>query len=90
MNPARVNRECLYAVNQGRVPVAAINDVDGHGNYEFVLSNGWHVFVFDDCGTWDYIDHLVAPTGEHIRGERFHCFNPDDAKWRWDDRPNPF
>jgi hypothetical protein len=24
---------------------------------------GWTVVVFNDCGGWDYIDHIVAPDG---------------------------
>lgn len=31
------------------------------GDVEFRLSSGWTVVVFNDCMSWDYIDHVIAP-----------------------------
>ena len=36
------------------------------GDVEYQTSNGWRVVVFNDCGSWDYIDHFVAPDGTRI------------------------
>ena len=33
------------------------------GEIEFVTPSGWRVSVFNDCGSWDYIDSIHNPEG---------------------------
>lgn len=33
------------------------------GDMTFTTASGWTIVVFNDCDSWDYIDHLVAPDG---------------------------
>jgi hypothetical protein len=28
-----------------------------------VVWHGWRIVIFNDCASWDYIDHLIAPDG---------------------------
>lgn len=35
----------------------------GYPEYE---ADGWKFCVFDDCGSWDYLEWVEAPTGERV------------------------
>ena len=36
------------------------------GNMIYDCSNGWKVVVFNDCGAWDYVDHVITPDSRVI------------------------
>lgn len=43
-------------------PVVCPDDVWA-GNCFYAASNGWKLVVFNDCGSWDYVDRVTAPDG---------------------------
>ena len=72
-------------------PDQDLRAVSYNGNVAYVLSNGWRVRVFNDCGGWDYIDSVIAPdltTWTYEELERFeHVWSPtgDEVErvWSW-------
>lgn len=47
------------------------------GDVTFKTDNGWTIVVFNDCDSWDYIDHAIDPAGGRVF----------DIAWNADDDP---
>lgn len=58
----------LAGILTGFVKVTPIEDPAEvyAGDVTYKCSNGWQLIIFNDCGGWDYVDHLVTPEGEKI------------------------
>jgi len=57
----------LEALNRGEVTIpeeerAAVAQ-QYNGDFDFHLSNGWTLTVFNDCDEWDYIARVSTPDG---------------------------
>jgi hypothetical protein len=54
----------LRDIEAGRVTIGYVGrswrDVFA-GDVTFRTSNGWTLVVFNDCDSWDYLDHATAP-----------------------------
>jgi hypothetical protein len=61
-------RELFSAIESGSVTVAPERDPADvfAGNVTYRTSNGWTVVVFNDCQSFDYIDHVISPEGEKV------------------------
>lgn len=53
----------LEQIELGEVTLTAVDGNVWAGNATYVASTGHKIVVFIDCGTWDYIDTIVAPGG---------------------------
>lgn len=58
-------REILIMLEKVGHQVRAIPDMPWGfcGSRGWTLSTGWRVYVFNDCGDWDYLERLEAPNG---------------------------
>lgn len=62
---AKALKKVLRDIELGRIPVnpqvtAPMNKV-ASGVVEFRTDDGWRLFVFIDCGSWDYFDLIITP-----------------------------
>lgn len=55
----------LEAIDRGDMTVAVLDDWDDvfAGEVRFAASNGWVLWVFNDCDSWDYLDRAESPDG---------------------------
>lgn len=69
MPPAITEAEVMAVIGDieaGKVTVACVDEWGYCGNVLFRASNGWSFVVFNDCGEFDYFDHITAPDGRVI------------------------
>ena len=67
--PAITEAEVMAVIGNieaGKVTVACVDEWGISGDVLFKASNGWSFVVFNDCGEWDYFDHIVAPDNRII------------------------
>lgn len=51
-------------------------------------ADGWRIVVFNDCGSWDYIDHVVSPSGDRVEFGNLPFWEPDHPElWLVDGKP---
>lgn len=52
--------EFLSKIEKGEITLKALlePDIVYAGNVPYVASNGWHIIIFNDANTWDYIDSI--------------------------------
>jgi hypothetical protein len=59
--------EILNAVDRGEITASPALPKDMYcGSVKHILSNGYKVFVFNDCDEWDYIEAIETPDGKVI------------------------
>ncbi len=60
------------------------------GDVSYRASNGWQITIFNDCNTWDYIDHVTTADGRSLDFDRIYDNMPkardympsDEVAWR--------
>lgn len=67
-------RDLLHQIELGTIGVQMVEGDILVGKVEYRTSNGWTIIVFSDGDAWDYIDSMIAPTGEQF------LLWPDDPK----------
>ena len=60
--------DLLYDINAGLIVVEPDCDPDEvwAGNVTYRTDTAWIIVVFNDCGEFDYIDHLIDPQGQRF------------------------
>jgi hypothetical protein len=78
--------EVCRAVDLRKIPITQEQREDAEavyaGNAEYVLPNGWTLWVFNDCDEWDYLDSARAPDGWAVQYR-------DMPEWLQDWAPEP-
>jgi hypothetical protein len=72
----------LQAIDRGEVSISVEGpDWDGAwcGPVTFKTPSGWTFVIFNDCDEWDYLETVIAPTGE--RFEYLHGMPVDLGNW---------
>ena len=44
---------------------------DHYGNVKYEIDNSWVLWVFFDCGGWDYLDRIISPAGDRLEFDEF-------------------
>ncbi len=59
-------RDVLRRIELGHVSVRLVEGDLLIGKVEYQTGDGWTIVVFSDGDAWDYIDSMIAPTGEQF------------------------
>ena len=81
-------RRILEEIERRQIVLKAEQDAEEvfAGVMEFVGSNGWTVWIFNDAMEWDYLDRIQAPDGRSVTfdelakaGSDLIWYRPDSA-----------
>ena len=58
----------LRAIEQGEITLVPHAEPQAvyAGNVVYCASNGWEIWVFNDCNAWDYLDSIMTNDGRAI------------------------
>lgn len=75
----------LEAANNGHIPIEVLACDDPRGADPVIKISTWVITVFNDAGSWDYIDKAVAPSGNKYTYEDLNKwdahYNSDRVLW---------
>lgn len=74
--------QMLNQIESGELTVEVVGHLPYYvysGGVQYKCSNGWTLWVFDDCGDWDYLESAMSPEGLVFE---WKCFSEDLKYWR--------
>jgi len=82
----------LKDIEAGKITVYIQPDLmpitpDSPTNIPYILSNGWYIGVFNDGGSWDYINYIVDddPFGFDPWDDEYKIYNEKEGYYDFND-----